>query len=136
MIFLIQFTDNHKAASNYASYFDKLSKWFIKLEGCCPRYAEYQFLFADAPGLQKALCEFYATVIRFCTRSIKIVQRTGKFTILNLVSSSRSKIQLFGSYVTFGPEILKMLKDHICAMLLVPDLCLSNMIYYGVRVVF
>lgn len=92
--------DIYKAAINFASYFDKLSTWFMKLGSYCPRYAEYQFLFADAPGLQKALCEFYATVIRFCTRSIQIVQRTGMSFFLNLVISLNSQ-----GPISLGPKI-------------------------------
>lgn len=87
-------TDIYKAASNFASYFDKLSKWFIKLESCFPRYTEYQFLFGGAPRLQRALCEFYATVIRFCQKSIQIVQRTGEVLFFLCLYSKESAAEL------------------------------------------
>ena len=66
-----------QAASNFSSYFDKLSEWFMKLRNDCPIFSEYQLLYADAPRLQSALLSFYATVVRFCQHAIGSLQRTG-----------------------------------------------------------
>jgi hypothetical protein len=44
----------------------------------CPRYSEYHVLYPDSLRLQKALTSFYATVVRFCTRAIQVIERTGK----------------------------------------------------------
>lgn len=65
------------AVSNFASFFNQLSEWFMELRKICPRFSEYQVLFGDYPGLQTALCSFYATVVRFCRRALEVTQRTG-----------------------------------------------------------
>lgn len=70
-----------KAVSNFSSYFDKLSEWFMKLRNDCPRFSEYQLLYADAPSLRLALSAFYATVIKFCQHAIGSLQRTGGYSI-------------------------------------------------------
>ena len=66
------------AASNFTSFFDKLSEWFMKLQGCCPRFSEYQFLHPDSVRLQRVLCSFYATIVHFCTKALQAIGRTGK----------------------------------------------------------
>ncbi|MCJ1346754.1 hypothetical protein MMC31_004972 [Peltigera leucophlebia] len=43
--------------SNYASYFDKLSTLFMSFSKHCPRYSEYQILYADSVGLRTAVEE-------------------------------------------------------------------------------
>lgn len=111
-------TDSHKAASNFASFLDKLSKLFIRLESCCPRYAEYQFLFSNAPGLQNALCVFYATVVRFCAKSIQIVQRPGEIIFSSLIviccradgSTSKGLCNLLSLFGTHLNETLALSK--------------------------
>lgn len=65
-------------ASNFASFFDKLSECFMNLQGCCPRFSEYRFLYPDSLRLQSALCTFYATIVRFCTKAVHAIGRTGK----------------------------------------------------------
>lgn len=65
------------AATNFSSYFDKLSECFMSLRKDCPRFSEYQILYKDSSRLQKALSQFYATVVRFCQHAIRITQRNG-----------------------------------------------------------
>jgi hypothetical protein len=66
-----------QAVNNIVSFFDKLSELFLKLGSCCPRYSEYQFLFADSVRLQKALCTFFATIVNFCTKAIQALNKPG-----------------------------------------------------------
>jgi hypothetical protein len=66
-----------KIASTVATYYDKLSEWFMRLGTTCPRYAEYQSLFSQSTGLQKALDAFFGTVVRFCGRAIQVMERSG-----------------------------------------------------------
>ena len=66
------------AASNFTSFFDKLSEWFMKIRASCPRFSKYQYLYPDSKGLQGALCTYYATVIRFCTKAVQAIGRNGK----------------------------------------------------------
>ncbi|KAI9789088.1 MAG: hypothetical protein M1816_006338 [Peltula sp. TS41687] len=64
-------------ASNFASFFDKLSEWLLKIRTCCPRYSEYQALFAQSSRLQNALDAYYAVIVRFCAKTIQVTGRTG-----------------------------------------------------------
>ena len=70
-----------KAINNITSFFDKLSECFLRLRNSCPRFSEYRLLFEDSARLQKALCTFYATVIKFCTRAIQIIEAPGTYFI-------------------------------------------------------
>ena len=65
------------AATNFSSFFDKLSECFMKLRKDCPRFSKYQLLYGDSPRLHNALGQFFATVVRFCQHAIYIMQRNG-----------------------------------------------------------
>ncbi len=69
-------------ASSAASYYGKLSEWFMKLGTLCPRLSEWQSLFPNSAALQKVLDAFYATVIQFCRRAVQVLGRTGKRKIV------------------------------------------------------
>ncbi|MCJ1239019.1 hypothetical protein MMC14_007012, partial [Varicellaria rhodocarpa] len=73
----IQSANTVETVSNFASYFDKLSEWFMKLGKFCPRLSEYQILYASSTRLQAALSNFYATVIQFCKQAMEVIQRGG-----------------------------------------------------------
>lgn len=62
---------------NYTSHFEQLSQLFMRLTNFCPRVAEYQTLFPNSQQLQKALCEFYASIVAICEHMIRYVQRSG-----------------------------------------------------------
>ena len=49
----------------------------MRLQTSCPRFVEYQFLYPDSLRLQRALCSFYATVVRFCAKAVEVIGRTG-----------------------------------------------------------
>ncbi|OCK72892.1 hypothetical protein K432DRAFT_430842 [Lepidopterella palustris CBS 459.81] len=63
--------------SNFSSYFDKISSFLMGIGKDCPRYTEYQALYKDSDGLQKSLCNFYASLIRFCTEAVRALQNQG-----------------------------------------------------------
>ena len=69
------------AASNFSTFFEKMTSWFMRMQSCCPRFKEYQLLFPDSPRLQEALCYFYACLIQFCTRSVEAMNRSGQCMI-------------------------------------------------------
>ena len=50
----------------------------MRLRSDCPRFSEYQLLYAESPSLQLALCKFYATIVRFCKRAMGALQRNGE----------------------------------------------------------
>ncbi|MCJ1345587.1 hypothetical protein MMC31_003794, partial [Peltigera leucophlebia] len=62
--------------STYASYFDKLSTLFMNFSKHCPRYSEYQILYADSVGLRVAVCNFYAVVIDCCTQVVQVISKS------------------------------------------------------------
>ena len=66
------------AASNFTSFFEKLSELFMKIQAYCPRFSEYQHLHAGSQRLQGALCVYFATVVQFCTKAVEVISRSGK----------------------------------------------------------
>ena len=66
------------AASNFTSFFEKLSELFMNTQTYCPRFSEYQYLHSDSERLQRALCVYYATVVQFCTKAVEVISRSGK----------------------------------------------------------
>ncbi|KAK2471615.1 hypothetical protein H9L39_16606, partial [Fusarium oxysporum f. sp. albedinis] len=62
-------------AVNYTSYFESLSALFMELGNQCPRFAEYQALYMASTRLQKALCDFHASIIRCCKHVVEAIQR-------------------------------------------------------------
>ncbi|KAF6525751.1 hypothetical protein HZS61_011546 [Fusarium oxysporum f. sp. conglutinans] len=58
-------------AVNYTSYFEALSVLFMELSKQCPRFAEYQALYMTSTRLQKALCDFHASIIRCCKHVVE-----------------------------------------------------------------
>jgi hypothetical protein len=61
-----------------------MSAFLMDIGKHCPRYTEYQALYKDSDGLQKSLCNFYATLIRCCTAAIGALQNQGSRSILPL----------------------------------------------------
>ncbi|CRK18087.1 hypothetical protein BN1723_011489 [Verticillium longisporum] len=60
---------------NYTSYFEALSGLFMAFSRQCPRFAEYQALYPGSTQLQKALCDFHASIIRCCKHAVEAIQR-------------------------------------------------------------
>ncbi len=71
-----------QVASSAASFYKKLSEWFMKLGTLCPRLSEWQSLFPNSVALQKSLDAFYATVIRLFMRAVLVLDRTGRRTAI------------------------------------------------------
>ncbi|KAI9658885.1 MAG: hypothetical protein M1821_001845, partial [Bathelium mastoideum] len=68
--------------SNVTEYFEKLSRRVAQLSIYCPRLLEYEKLFPTSIRVQEALSDFYAIVVVFCSKALKVVQNKGirKFT--------------------------------------------------------
>jgi DNA-binding transcriptional regulator GbsR (MarR family) len=47
----------------------------MELSNQCPRFAEYQALYMTSTRLQKALCDFHASIIRCCKHVVEAIQR-------------------------------------------------------------
>jgi hypothetical protein len=70
-------TFNIQVVSNFAEYFEKLSKRIAQLSAYCPRLYEYERLFSNSLRVQAALDDFYAIVVEFCSRALKVAQENG-----------------------------------------------------------
>ncbi|KAF4810565.1 Ankyrin repeat and KH domain-containing protein 1 [Colletotrichum siamense] len=60
---------------NFASYYERVSDLFMQFSRDCPRFSEYQALFPNSPGLQKAVCDFNASIIYCCKHVVEAIQR-------------------------------------------------------------
>ena len=66
-----------QAALNFANYFEKLSQRFAQLSTYCPRLSAYEKLFKESIRLQSSLSDFYAVVVKFCTKALDVIQEKG-----------------------------------------------------------
>ncbi|KAH0551473.1 hypothetical protein GP486_007313, partial [Trichoglossum hirsutum] len=65
------------ASSNFAEYFDRLSERIAQLGNYCPRLSEYEKLFPASRRLRQALSDFYAVVVVFCSKALRVLQERG-----------------------------------------------------------
>ncbi|PSN59122.1 hypothetical protein BS50DRAFT_626869, partial [Corynespora cassiicola Philippines] len=65
------------AFSNFADYLDKLSERVAQLSTYCPRLSEYEKLFPLSIRLQTVLSNFYAIVVNFCSKALRMIQEGG-----------------------------------------------------------
>ncbi|KAF2183636.1 hypothetical protein K469DRAFT_689781 [Zopfia rhizophila CBS 207.26] len=66
-----------QVSSNFAEYFDKLSKLVAQLSNYCPRFSKYKKLFPTSVRLQQALSNFYSIIVKFCSKALRVVQEKG-----------------------------------------------------------
>ena len=64
------------AASNISSFFVKITELVMEVGKLCPAYAQFGDIYPGSIQLQHALCEYYASVIRLCTKVIVVLNRT------------------------------------------------------------
>ncbi|KAK4118224.1 hypothetical protein N657DRAFT_628783 [Parathielavia appendiculata] len=62
-------------ALRFTSYYEAFSNLFMGFASHCPRFAEYQVLYANSVRLQTALCSFHASLIRCCKHAVEAAQR-------------------------------------------------------------
>ncbi|KAL2172249.1 hypothetical protein VTG60DRAFT_6627 [Thermothelomyces hinnuleus] len=62
-------------AINFTSYYEAFSKLFMGFASHCPRFSAYQALYPSSVRLQKALCNFHASIIRCCKHAVQVTQR-------------------------------------------------------------
>ena len=74
-------------ASNVASYFEKVTDLLMRIGRFCPVYDDFGSLYPGAIGLQAALCKFYVTVIRLCTKIILGSQRSVWLQIVSPIAN-------------------------------------------------
>ncbi|MCJ1308046.1 hypothetical protein MMC25_001696 [Agyrium rufum] len=64
------------AASNIASYYDKVTNMIMRIGQSCPTYQQFGQLYPQSIGLQAALCDYYAIFIRLCISIIEVSRRS------------------------------------------------------------
>ncbi|KAJ5540017.1 hypothetical protein N7513_008349 [Penicillium frequentans] len=62
-------------ANNMASYFEEVTRTIMFIGKICPTFQEFGKLYPGCLNLQSALCEYYAIIIRLCTKIIIITRR-------------------------------------------------------------
>ncbi|KAJ5421394.1 hypothetical protein N7491_009839 [Penicillium cf. griseofulvum] len=83
-------------ASNVASYFDKVTSMIMRIGKSAPTYQQFGELYPDCVGLQRALCDFYATIINLCVKIIEVSRRTAlRQTISSIISPFESEFKPF-----------------------------------------
>lgn len=75
------------ASSNISSFFGKVTKMIMEISKFCPAYASFGNLYPDSIELQNALCAYYASVIRLCTKIMTVLQRSAVSHALSSVLS-------------------------------------------------
>ena len=63
-------------ASNSASYFEKVTAIIMNAGRSCPSYKQFGLLYPSSIDLQIALNEYFAAVIRLCTKTVQVSQRS------------------------------------------------------------
>lgn len=63
--------------ANFSDYFETLSQRFEQLGKHCPRLDKYEKLFGDSKRVRDVLSDFYAIVVVFCTKALKVIQEKG-----------------------------------------------------------
>lgn len=87
-------THNIQAALNFASYFEKLSERFAQLSTYCPRLSAYEKLFKESTRLQKSLSDFYAVIVKFCTKALEVIQDRGAKRIMERIQGQTLRLRL------------------------------------------
>lgn len=84
------------AATNVASYFEKLTTIIMSVGKMCPTYQEFGQLYPGSVGLQRALSEFYAVIIHLCIKIIEVSRRNAiKQTFSSVLMPFESEFKIF-----------------------------------------
>lgn len=62
-------------ASNITSYFGKVTSMIMEIGRSCPNYQQFGQLYPGCVGLQRELCDYYATIIQLFTKIVEVSRR-------------------------------------------------------------
>lgn len=97
------------AASNVASYFEKVSHFIMTIGRTCPTYQQFGTLYPSEVGLQSALCDYYAVVVRICTKIVEVSQRSGlKQLFLPIISPFETEFNPYRDDLDQSVELVRM----------------------------
>lgn len=88
-------------ANNFTSYFDRLSTLLMNLGRQCPRIHELGSLY-PSNGLQKALCDYYAAIVRLCKHSTQRLRKSGMRTFRSSFHLCFYAVQGFDRYPAYS----------------------------------
>ncbi|KAI1269205.1 ankyrin repeat-containing domain protein [Xylariaceae sp. FL1019] len=100
---------------NFASYFETTSGFFLALGQSFPLFTEYATLYQNSKGLQEALAEFSASVVRSCQHLVAAIQRPWRTHAFKALYTSferefrpdKDDIQRHGAIVKNAIELAK-----------------------------
>ncbi|KAJ9609751.1 hypothetical protein H2200_006079 [Cladophialophora chaetospira] len=72
-------------AVGFSSFFDKLSELCMQIGRSAPRIQDYGALYLAAPRLQRALCEYFCTVVVICHKAVLFTKRRFATQLSNAV---------------------------------------------------
>ncbi|MCJ1479597.1 hypothetical protein MMC13_008283 [Lambiella insularis] len=84
------------AATNFSSYFEKLSVLFMDIGRTCPRHDDFALLFPSSSRLRRVLCEYYAVLLRLCRQAV-LSSRKSQLSLLS-ISLLKSFSSDFGQF--------------------------------------
>ncbi|KAF8464885.1 hypothetical protein BDZ91DRAFT_783484 [Kalaharituber pfeilii] len=95
-------------AQNYVQYFSCLTKLFKRLGILCPIFKEFQELWPQHQGLQDAVFEYYAQMVRFCTDALAFLRRSSTSMILRaLLLPLKDELQEVEKNLIFQQKIVE-----------------------------
>lgn len=117
------------AVCNITSYFEKVTSMIMNLGRFCPTYQQFGQLYPDCVGLQSALCEYYAIIIRLCIKIVEVSRRTAVTQMLSSVfnpfesefKSYHDDLDLAAKDVQFQISLASKQADYETARLLALD---------------
>ena len=65
------------AASNFSSYFEKVSNLLMVIGCTCPRLVDFGLLYPASDRLHKALYEYYTEAVRLCQKIVGFTKKPG-----------------------------------------------------------
>jgi ankyrin repeat domain-containing protein 50 len=84
-----------QVTSNIFSYFENLSTLFMNIGRTCPRYQDFGFLYPKSTRLQKALCEYFTTMIELCQHAILFIRKPFVSQLSSILKSFQSEFGHF-----------------------------------------
>lgn len=69
--------NNFQAAMNSPKCLEKMVESFAQLSIYCPGLNTYEKLFKESTRLQTSLSDFYALIVKFCTRMLEVIPEKG-----------------------------------------------------------
>ncbi|KAF8465390.1 hypothetical protein BDZ91DRAFT_237092 [Kalaharituber pfeilii] len=95
-------------ATNYFRYFSSLTDLLERLGTLCPIFKEFQDLWPHHPGLQDAVFEYYAQIVKFCSDALMFLRMSSTTMILRaLLQPLQNELQDVERSLTMQQKIVE-----------------------------